>query len=174
MKERLIALLGNGVSPAIAASAVGCSESYVSQLLSDEVISAEVATLRFENLQAATTRDKKMDKLEDSLLDKLETVLPMMMRPGEILKAVATVNAMKRRGSTAPEAMTISNQVVNLQLPQHTTIRFQLSASKEVIEVEGRTLATMPSTQLLLEAKNHATNKLPGETLRRTEDKQAA
>ena len=174
MKERLIELLGNGISPAIAASAVGCSESYVSQLLSDEAIAARISALRFENLQAASSRDKKMDSLEDKLLDKLETVVPMMMRPAEILKAVATVNAMKRRGSSAPEAMHVHNQVINLQLSPRVAIHFQLSSSKEIVEVAGRTLATMTSPQLLLEAKNHATNKLPRESDSRAENTETA
>lgn len=174
MKERLIALLGNGVSPAIAASAVGCSESYVSQLLSDETIAARISAMRFENLQAASSRDKKMDSLEDTLLTKLETALPMMMRPAEILKAVATVNAMKRRGSSAPEAMHVHNQVITLQLAPRVTIQFQLSTNKEIVEVAGRPLITMTSPQLLLEAKNHATNKLSRELDHRTESAEVA
>lgn len=159
-KERLIELLGSGISPAIAASAVGCTESYVSQLLSDEQVAAQISALRFANLQAASSRDKKMDSLEDTLLDKLQTTIPLMMRPGEILKAVATVNAMKRRGSAAPESMHIHNQVINLQLAPKTSVHFQLSANKELVEVAGRTLTTMSSPQLLLEAKQHATDKL--------------
>lgn len=152
MKARIIALLGNGVSNAIAASAVGCTESYISQLASDPEIADEIATLRFNNLQAASLRDKEVDTLEDSLLVKLKEVLPLMMRPGEILKAFAVVNAAKRRGASAPEQTHIANQVIHLMLPKHTTVSFQLSAVKEIIEVEGRALVTMPSSQLLMEA----------------------
>jgi len=174
MKERIIQLLGNGVSPAIAASAIGCSESYISQLLSTEEVAARVSALRFDNLQAANGRDKKMDSLEDKLLDKLGETLPMMMRPAEILRAAAIVNGMKRRGAAAPETMHIQNQVINLQIPNHATVKFQLSATREIVEVDGRSLVTMPSTQLLVEAKNHAANRLPREVNSPAEDKQAA
>lgn len=160
MKQRLIALLGNNISPAIAASAVGCSESYVSQLLSDEAVAEEVNALRFTNLQAASTRDRKADSLEDSLLQKIEEVLPMMMRPAELLRAYSIVNAAKRRGASAPEQVHINNEVIHLHMPAHIAIQFQLSSAKEITEVAGRELITMPSSQLLIEAKNHASNKL--------------
>jgi hypothetical protein len=176
MKERIIQLLGNGVSPAIAASAVGCSEGYISQLMSDEAVAARVSELRFSNLQAASDRDKKADTIEDALLGKLQEALPMMMRPAEIVRSLAVVNALKRRASSAPETMHIHNQVINLQLPQHTALRVQMSASKEIVEVEGRTLVTMPSTQLLLEAKQHANlrNQVQGEALPGAADSKAA
>lgn len=157
MKERIIALLGNGVSPAIAASAVGCTEGYISQLMSDEDVAARVSALRFDNLQAASDRDKKADRIEDSLLDSLQKVLPMMMRPAEIVRSLAVVNALKRRASSAPDTMHIHNQVINLMLPQHTALRVTMSASREIVEVEGRTLVTMPASQLLKESKEHAT-----------------
>ena len=176
MKERIIQLLGNGVSPAIAASAVGCTEGYISQLMSDEQIAARVSALRFDNLQAASNRDKMADSIEDSLLEKLKESIPMLMRPSEITRTLAVVNALKRRASSAPETMHIHNQVINLQLPQHTALRVSMSASREIIEVEGRTLVTMPSSQLLKEAKDYATIQHPvqGEPLPRAEDSKAA
>jgi hypothetical protein len=174
MKERIISLLGTGISPAIAASAVGCSEAYVSQLMSQPEIAERVSALRFESLQAASNHDKKLDSLEDKIVDRLGEALPMMMRPAELLRAAAIINGMKRRGSSAPETVHIQNQIVNLQIPQHAAVRFQLSSTKEIVEVDGRSLVTMPASQLLLEAKRHATDKLPGETVRLPEDKQAA
>ena len=176
MKERIIALLGNGVSPAIAASAVGCTEGYISQLMSDEAVAARVSALRFDNLQAASDRDKKADFIEDELLDSLKRALPMMLRPAEIVRSLAVVNALKRRASSAPETMHIHNQVINLQLPQHTALRVTMSASREIVEVEGRALVTMPAAQLLKESKEHANSRhqLPGEVIAGTALSKAA
>lgn len=161
MKERLLALLGNRVSNAIAASAVGCTESYVTQLMANEEFAEEVSALRFNNLQAASARDTKMDGLEDKLLIQLEAAIPMLMRPGEIAKVASMVNGMKRRGSSAPEVAHIHNQVINLFLPAVAAKKFQFSSNKEIVEVEGRALTTMPAAQLFMEAKNHAINQLP-------------
>ena len=184
MRDRLIQLLGNGVSHAVAASAVGCSESYVTQLVSNPAVAEEIAALRFENLQAATVRDSKIDSLEDKLLVKFEEALPLMMRPAEIMRAAAVVNAMKRRGQAAPETAHIANQIVNLFMPKQAAISFQLSSNKEIIEVAGRPLVTMPSAQLLVEAKHHAqlqqqfqietSNNLSGAAHCEPADKQAA
>lgn len=173
MKARIIALLGNGVSHAVAASAVGCSESYITQLASDPDVAEEISRLRFENLQAATVRDKKVDSLEDALIDKLEEAMPLLMRPAEIIRTFAIINAAKRRGSSAPEQAHIANRVIAIFLPQHAATQFQLSAAKEIVEVAGVPLITMPSSQLLLEAKNHVDN-LSRETNYSTADKQAA
>ena len=176
MKERIIALLGNGVSPAVAASAVGCSESYVTQIASDPEVAGRISLLRFENLQAATVRDKKVDSLEDALIKKLEDSMDLLMRPAEIIKTFAIINAAKRRGAAAPEQAHIANQVIALFLPQHTAVHFQLSSSKEIIEVEGTPLITMPSSQLLIEAKNYANqqHQLPREVNNSSADQQAA
>jgi len=156
MKEKLIALLGSGISNAVAASAVGCSESYVSQLLAIPEISARVAQLRFDTLQANNLRDSKIDGIEDLLLAKLSASVNLIMRPMELVKASSMINAMKRRGSAAPEQSTQLTQVINLTLPPKLTVAFQLNNQNEIIEVAGRPLVTMQTATLLVEAKQHA------------------
>lgn len=157
MKDRLIALLGNGVAPSAAAAAVGCDPSYVSQLLKAPDFAAKVAELRSASLMAATERDGKWDSLEDKLLAKLEDLLPFMLRPMEVVKALTAVNAAKRRGAGQEQSQQVTNVVV-LQLPPVVRQRFQLNAAKEVIEVDGRTLLTMDGSQLLKGLRHDSTN----------------
>lgn len=157
MKDRLLALLGNGVAPSAAAAAVGCDPSYVSQLLKDTGFATKVAELRSASLVAATERDNKWDSLEDKLLAKLDDLLPFMMRPMEVVKALAAVNNAKRRGVGADSNAQVTNIVV-LQLPQVVRQRFQLNDRQEVVEVEGRTLLTIDGAQLLKGLRNGTTN----------------
>jgi len=116
-EERALKLLGQGLGPEIVASAVGVSVSRISQLLSDENFAAEVAELRFENLSAHSERDAKYDKIEAILQDKFEDLIPFMLKPHEVLKAIQVINAAKRRGSSAPEQITNQQTVVQLVMP---------------------------------------------------------
>ena len=74
MRDKILKLLGQGLTPQLVATAVGCEPSYVSQLLSEEAFALEVAQARCANLEEATDRDKKYDKLEDAFLQKLEAI----------------------------------------------------------------------------------------------------
>lgn len=160
MRDRLLKLLGSGVSNAVAASAVGCTESYVSQLMAEEEFAQKVAALRFEMLQASRARDEKADTLEDKLLEKLETTLPLIMKPMEVLKALSTVNGLQRRSKPAQEQVHIQNQIIQLQMQTNVVAKLTLTPNKEIVAVDGRDLITMSSAQLLMEAKDHANNKL--------------
>ena len=66
-EERALALLGSGVSPTAVAASLGITDSRISQLLSDENFAAEVATLRYQNLQKHNARDSAYDSLEDEV-----------------------------------------------------------------------------------------------------------
>lgn len=164
MKDQLLKLLGNGVPPTQAAMAVGCTPAYISQLMADDAFALEVSRLRVESLTAATERDKKYDTLEDELLAKLKELVPFMMRPGEVVKSLAIINAAKRRGSseTDRQGSTVNNIVV-LQLPAVVKQRFITNQQSEVVEVDGRTLLTIDSNTLLQQvkgAKNGNSNQL--------------
>jgi hypothetical protein len=157
MKDRILALLGNGVAPEATAAAVGCTPAYISQLLKEPDFAAKVAELRCANLTQATERDGKYDTLEDKLLAKLEDLIPFMIKPMEVVKALSAMNSAKRRGAGAESSSTVNNIVV-LQLPQVIKNRFQVNDKQEVVEVDGRTLLTIDGSKLLKELKNATTN----------------
>lgn len=155
-KAKILEMLGKGLTPAIVSSAVGISESYISQLLADEEFAKEVTNLRFANLQKHSDRDATYDSIEDKLLKKLEDVLPYMVRPGEILKSLQIVNGAKRRGAdTAAHSInTQNNTIINLMLPKHVISTFATNISGQVVEAEHtnpdgskdiQSLVTMPS-----------------------------
>lgn len=145
---RILEMLGNGLSPTVVAGALGVTESYVSQLLSEEDFSKQVTTLRFNNLQAATTRDRSYDEIEDELIKKMSELLPLMYKPMEVLRAITVINAAKRRGASAPENTVINNTVVQLSLPITITSRFVKDANNQVVEAGDQQLVTIASTNL--------------------------
>lgn len=158
-EQRALALLGSGCGPEVVASALGVSASRISQLLSEESFAIEVANLRFQNLQKHNEIDSTYDALEKKLLGQLEDVLPLMMRPNDILRAVSVINGAKRRGQSAPEQITHQNQVVNLTMPIKIVQQFTTNIQNQVVQAGSQTLETIQAGALLARTAHAATTK---------------
>ena len=162
-ESRALSLLGQGIIPEQAAAAAGLSPSRISQLLSQEEFAARVAELRFENLSKHNERDAAYDRLEDSLIEKMKDCLPLMMRPGEILKAIQVINAAKRRGSSAPQSITEQHTVINLIMPQQILNKFTINPNNQVVQAGEQSLVTIQSGALLSKIKEKS-HVLPSPT----------
>lgn len=152
-EERALALLGAGVPPEQVAPAVGVTVSRISQLLSDPEFTAKVANLRFEALSKHNERDSKYDSIEDRLVDKLSDLLPLMMRPMEVLKAIQVINTAKRRGQSAPDHITNQQVVVSITMPTTIINKFVVNGNNQVIQAGNQELLTIQSGSLLKEAQ---------------------
>lgn len=148
MKDKIKALLGQGHSAELVSTILGCDPSYISQLLEDELFRNEVSELRVIALQAATTRDRKWDDLEDKLLDKLHASTDFVIKPREIAMLLSMANAAKRRGATAQESITINNKVVTLVIPEKLNLNFALSQNNQVVAVGEKSMLTIPSSKI--------------------------
>lgn len=155
-ESRALKLLGAGCNPEAVASAVGVSVSRISQLLSSTEFAAAVSDLRFQNLNKHNEVDAKYDSMEARLLDQLEDLLPLMMRPMEVLKAISVLNAAKRRGQSSPENVTNQSTVVNLTMPTLIMQNFTTNINNQVIKAGNQTLETMQSSNMLAQAKARA------------------
>jgi hypothetical protein len=167
-EERVLHLLGSGIGPEQVASACGISVSRVSQLLSDEEFAQAVAELRFENLEKHNRLDNKYDQMEDTLLDSMQNLLPMLTRPLEILRAIQVINSAKRRGISAPEQVTHQQTVVNLVMPKAIVQQFTTNINNQVIQAGAQTLETIQSGSLLKQFKPAAENSIINHNLRAT------
>lgn len=145
---RILEMLGNGLAPTIVSNALGVSESYISQLLSEESFSQQVTGLRYANLQAATTRDRSYDAIEDELIKKMKDLLPMMYKPMEVLRAITVINTAKRRGADAPDNTVIHQTVVQLTLPTSITTKFITNVTNQVISAGDQELITIDAKNL--------------------------
>lgn len=152
-------LLGSGLSNDVVASAIGCDPSYISQLLSDEEFYNRVVSRRTRNLQKHSERDNRVDSLQDVLLEKLEAQVPMMYKSGEILNAYKILNSAKKQGPQATGHTNINQTVVNIRLPDSLKQKYVLNGSGEVVEVDGQTLVTMGSQNVLEKVRTHGIQK---------------
>jgi hypothetical protein len=154
-ESRALSLLGQGIGPEMVASAVGVSVSRISQLLSDPSFASQVADLRFKNLSKHNERDARYDSLEDKLIDKMEDLIPFMIKPLEVLRAISVINAAKRRGSSTPDSITQQSTVVNLLMPTQITQIFSadqrsltLNTNNQVVKAGGQELVTVQSGRM--------------------------
>lgn len=161
-QQKIKELLGSGLDISVVATAVGCTHGYVSQLLSQEAFANEVAEMRTVSLQANNKRDRTIDGLEDSLIEKLGVAINsgMFYKPRDLLIAFRVINSAQRRGAPAQQTAITNNVVVNLQLPQRTVEKFTISQTGEVIGVNEQTLQTMPAHELL---RNLSSSKVKGD-----------
>lgn len=160
IEERALLMLGSGTPASIVASALGVTESRISQMLSEPVFAEQVQELRFKNLQKQTLLDEKYASLEESLLTKLEKVLPIMTKPRDVLSAISVINGAKRRGAQVSQDATTSQKVINLTLPVHIMHKFVSNVNNQVIEVQdgqgdARSLVTASSRSLEQFAAEH-------------------
>ena len=156
-EERALVLLGSGVQAEAVAAALGVTPSRISQLLSREDFAQRVAELRYQALQEHNVRDNEYDSIEDELLAKLRKSLPLMIRPDTILRAIAVINGATRRGQSAPDQITNTQNIVNLILPTVVAERFATNIDNQVIKAGDQELLTMDSGTLL--EKLQATQK---------------
>lgn len=148
-EDRALSLLGYGTSAEQTAAACGVSPARISQLLSNPEFAAKVALARYEHLNKHNNTDSKYDDLENKLLDTLETLSPLLMRPMEVLKAISVINNAKRRGAAAPIDTTQTNSVVQLIMPSILMQKFQVNINNQVVVAGDQTLQTIQSNTLL-------------------------
>lgn len=149
IEGRALTLLGSGIPAESVAAALGVTPSRISQLMADPEFSEAVAKQRYDNLQEHNIRDSKYDSIEDKLLENLESKLPLMLKPADILRAIQIINGAKRRGQSSPEQVTNQQTIVNLLLPSSVAAEFTVNVNNQVIKAGEKELITMPSSQLL-------------------------
>lgn len=183
VEDRALALLGDGHPQEQVAQACGVSPSRISQLMGDPDFAARVSELRFTKLSKHNARDDSLDALEDTLISKLSKSIEMLYKPMEITRVLSQVNAMKRRGASAPETAHAASQIVSLTVPVSVINKFVLSGNNQVVETiapEGRqSLVTIQSGKMdslvaaktaasdtkLIEHKNEANSSPPIATI---------
>lgn len=134
--ERALTLLGQGMSQAVVASALGVTESAISQLVSDENFSAQVQELRFLNSQKKALLDEAYDDMESRLLGKLDKAIPLMTRPRDILQAISVINGAKRRSTSAPVEADERKTIVNLTIPVSVTHKYTQNIHNQILGVQ--------------------------------------
>lgn len=149
LQSRILDFLGQGLSSSVVASAVGCTQGYISQLLAEEEFREQVTARRTALLQQATSLDREYEVLESKLQEKLRKAIPFMMKPEVILNAIKIVNGAKRRGSVElGSGDTAGAQVIEVRMPATILSQFasvqniQHNVLNQIIQVGEQSLVT--------------------------------
>lgn len=153
-KDRGLKLLGSGLGPTDVATALGCDPSFISQWLMDDAFRAQVLAMRMESLQQQTIRDRKIDSLEDELLEKLADNIKWFTKPRDMLTAFHIINAAKRRGAQTAGEISLTQNVVRISLPPVARDFYfpKMNASGEVVQV-GDQVTTTATLQSLVSSR---------------------
>jgi predicted transcriptional regulator len=137
VRDRALELLGDGLSPSIVASALGVSESAISQYLSQDEFKQEVLEKRYEALASNNKIDRRYTSLEERVLDKLDKSIDMIYDPMKLAGVLRTLNGAVRRGSAAPQQMTEQKTAVTLNMPTFVLQRYttQVNINNQVVAV---------------------------------------
>ena len=148
-RDRIISYLGQGIQQSIVATSCGVSASYISQLLELPEVREEVAQLRAKNLDSALEVDTSIERIERAALKQIEAKLPFVRTAVEAAKIFATLNSARKKTAGADQSSDVlAAQQVTVTIPRGAAIHFKVNDTNQVIEVEGRTMAPLPSRAL--------------------------
>lgn len=150
MNDRIISLLSEGYDQTTVAAAVGCTDSYISQLVADEVVREKIATARLGKLEKNVEHDTELDAIEDSAIQRMRTLIPFVTKAHEAVMIFNAVNSAKRKAGDGGPAKggNPGAPIVQLNISDAAAVHFRLSSDRQVIEVEGRSMATMNASTL--------------------------
>ena len=149
VKDRIIELLGRGIPAVSVAMAVGCDESYISQIVSQEGVAERISNLKMAHFQEFTELDDSLNQAEKKALEKVANLVPFITKPSEAARVYSVLNAAKRRTADAASASQAPSTIVSLDLPQAARVSFITDHNRQVIEIDSRPLVTLPATSVV-------------------------
>lgn len=148
-RDKIIGYAAKNVNPGIIASSCGVTPAYVSQLLEQQEVRDEIALLKSGELEVALQADDNLEKLETKALRIMEQKLPFVKSAIEAVKIAQTLNGMKRKAAVGnTDSDVLAAQQVVITIPRGAALHFKTNESNQVIEVEGRAMAPLPSKAL--------------------------
>lgn len=145
-KKTVARYLAQGIPTQQVAAAVGCEESYISQLRADPEIIAMIAELTVATTTRDVDFDERMNTAEEKALDRLERSLGFA-NFSQSLAAFRTLNGARRR-KDGPLQPNVTQVNVTLTLPAAAVPRYLTNSQNEIIEVEGKTLVSATPASL--------------------------
>jgi transcriptional regulator with XRE-family HTH domain len=146
MQEAIISYLAQGLTQSQVADIVGCSPSYISQLMAQDNVKERIQELKEEKAEEeekvkVSKLEKKYLTLEERLIQRVENDMPFAEYK-ELLMLMQILH--RRKGPLIPQQSVTNNTLnVTLQVPQAAVPELVLNDRKEVIGLGDSSLAPM-------------------------------
>lgn len=156
-QERIIGFLAQGLRPAQIATIVGCTPSYISQLLGDDGPEEFKVALQDKAKELSASDDveektvsTKYLSMEHTLLKTIENRLneaefPALVNALKVVGDRQEKRAQRRAGLLAPQGANITQNIVNISVPAHALPEFRINGNLEVTAIGDRIMAPMSS-----------------------------
>lgn len=156
-QERIIGFLAQGLRPAQIATIVGCTPSYISQLLGDDGPEDFKSALQDKAKELSASDDveektvsTKYLSMEHTLLKTIENRLneaefPALVNALKVVGDRQEKRAQRRAGLLAPQGANITQNIVNISVPAHALPEFRINGNLEVTAIGDRIMAPMSS-----------------------------
>ena len=148
IREKLLGFLSAGASQTVAASAAGCSDTLVSQIVREPEFLAALQQRQAGKLASNVQHDDTIESAEARALEALNSKLMFVKDPMQAARIFQILNSAKKRVMDPTHQSPESVQQVTIVLPRAAAARIQINSQSQVIEVEGRSMATLPSRSL--------------------------
>ncbi len=148
-RDRIVELLCQGLPNGVVAKACGVDDSYVSQLMADEEIRAQVLIAKTKKVEEGVQLDNTIEEVEKTALERMRDLLPYVTKPMDLARIFQTVNGAKKRTAELSGINTTQTApLVQINISMEAATQFKLSSDKQVVEVDGRSMATLPARAL--------------------------
>lgn len=149
IRERAIALLAQNIQQSVVAGAVGVDDSYITQLLAEPLVVDEITQLRAKEVEKDLATDNEITEIKQLALKKIRSGLQFAKSPMEAARVFQILDNAKSRIRETSLGDNAGAQIVQITLPKNTqAVAIQLNAQNQVIDVAGRSMATLPSKAL--------------------------
>jgi predicted transcriptional regulator len=159
-ESRALELLAAGIEQVQVASALGITESRLSQIVSNPDFATALTEARYKQLAKHNETDNLYDKIERKLAEKLVESSAMLFKPTEIARTLSLVNGLKRRGASNPDSLIRARPTLKLNIPIAVVNHFQMNAAGQVVTAstgqQSQDLVTMQSGKLKGLLNEHA------------------
>lgn len=146
----LLGMLQRGLTVGQMATELGVTPSAVSQALAAAPELAELAARhRAQAENRAQALDDGWDAVELLTQKRLTDAMRYETNPARLAMVAKIANSARRRGAVTPGSEQHKRRVVTVVMPAAIQGKIVLNEQKEVVEVNGRAMVTMPAGQVL-------------------------
>jgi hypothetical protein len=156
LRAKAIKLLGQGLTQGVVAGCLGCTDSYISQLMSEPDFKQAVQEIRIASLQESTQRDNRINALEDKMISMVERTVtenPFAFKKGlDQVRALQMVNGLKRRGIAPDQDGNLQPDIktVNITLPVYIVNKYMTAGASEHITMNAQNEVLIAGEQKLV------------------------
>lgn len=171
--DKLIQYAARGIPNSQIAAALGVTPGRITQLLDNPKVAGLVQDAKYKLAQEEIDNQTSLAQARTSLLNRLPDLIGATESLSEAVNALEKLNRLKE--PTADQRRkTADATLITMELPAflRSKVSIELTSQNEIIEIEGRSMATLPTTEThaLIKKRQQDEQDSAADTVREGED----